>query len=159
EEVFAAASSSGDKRFEEVDEMVSAVMRFPDDRLATFACSFGAADRSAYEGVGTKGSLRMDPAYEMVGDLKCEVTVDGRTTKKKYAKRDQFGPELVYFSDCILNNKEPEPNGNEGLADVRIINALEESKEKGRPVKLSKVEVTERPDGDQEITKPAIGKP
>src|SRR5262249_13673068 len=62
EEVFAFSASSGDTRFTEVDEMVSAVLKFPDNRLATFACSFGAADRSAYEVVGTKGSLKMDPA-------------------------------------------------------------------------------------------------
>jgi hypothetical protein len=51
----------------------------------------------------------MDPAYEMVDDLKSEITVEGRTQKATYKKRDQFGPELVYFSKCILPNTEPEP--------------------------------------------------
>ncbi|MEO5955004.1 MAG: hypothetical protein ABIR36_04830 [Nitrospiraceae bacterium] len=44
-EVFAAVASCADTRFAEVDEMVSAVMRFPDSRLATFTCSFGADTR------------------------------------------------------------------------------------------------------------------
>jgi predicted dehydrogenase len=65
--------------------MSSAVLRFPDDRLASFTCSFGAADRSAFEVVGTKGVLKMDPAYEMVGDLKSELTVGGRSTKAKFS--------------------------------------------------------------------------
>jgi predicted dehydrogenase len=66
QEVFAYdASRRNDSRFSEVQEMSAAVMRFPGDRLASFTCSFGAADRSSY----TKGVLRMDPAYEMVGDL------------------------------------------------------------------------------------------
>jgi hypothetical protein len=34
---------------------------------------------------------------------------------------DQFGPQLVYFSNCILRDIAPESSGNEGLADVRII--------------------------------------
>jgi hypothetical protein len=89
--------------------MTSGVMRFPEDRLATFTCSYGAADRSAFEVIGTKGVLKMDPAYEMVGDLKSEITIGERSKKAIYPKRDQFAPELVYFSDCILKNKRPNP--------------------------------------------------
>src|SRR4249920_123910 len=99
EEVFAySATREQDQRFNQIDEMSAALLRFPDDRLATFTCSFGAADRSTYEVIGTKGVVKMDPAYEMVGDLKSEITVEGRTQKATYKKRDQFGPELVYFS-------------------------------------------------------------
>lgn len=158
-EVFAFTASSNDKRFAEVPEMSSAVLRFPDDRLASFACSFGAADRSTFEVIGTKGVLKMDPAYEMVGDLKSEVTVGKRNIKANFSKRDQFGPELVYFSDCVTHDKEPEPGGLEGLADVRVINALLESQNSGRPVKIAPVDVGKRPDVDQEIHKPAVAKP
>jgi len=159
EEVFAFAATAKDPRFAEVQEMSSAIMRFPGERLASFTCSFGAADRSAYEVIGTKGVLKMDPAYEMVGDLKCELTIDGKTQKSTYKKRDQFGPELVYFSNCILQNTEPEPGGVEGLADVRIINALLESQSSGKPVRLSAVNAGAQPSPDQEIHKPAVGKP
>jgi hypothetical protein len=61
-------------------------------------------DRSSYEMNATKGVLEMEPACEMVGDLKCEPTVDGKTQKSVCKKRDQFGPELSYFSNCILND-------------------------------------------------------
>ena len=160
EEVFAyAATRAQDERFKEIDEMSAALLRFPDDRLATFACSFGAADRSTYEVIGTKGVVKMDPAYEMVGDLKSEITVEGRAQKATYKKRDQFGPELVYFSKCILENTEPEPGGKEGLADVRIIRALLESQEKSRPVRISPVGEVARPTEEQEIHKPPVGKP
>ena len=124
QEVFAWNESSHDKRFKEVPEMTSALMRFPDNRIATFTTSFGAASRSVFEVVGTEGVLKMDPAYELAEALKAEITIDGRTTKKIFKKRDQFAPELIYFSDCILHNKQPEPSGREGLADVRIIQAL-----------------------------------
>jgi predicted dehydrogenase len=159
EEVFAFAATGKDPRFAEIQEMSSAIMRFPGARLASFTCSFGAADRSTYEVIGTKGVLKMDPAYEMVGDLKCELTIDGKTQKSTYKKRDQFGPELVYFSDCILQNKEPEPGGAEGLADVRIINALLESQSSGKSVKISAVNTGAQPSPDQEIHKPAVARP
>ena len=158
-EVFAYSASAKDERFTQVSEMYSAVLRFPEDRLATFTCSFGAADRSEYQVVGTKGSVRMNPAYEMVGDLKSELTLNGKTKKSIYKKRDQFGPELSYFSKCILNNEEPEPNGLEGLADVRIINAIRESAEKGKPIAVRPIEKKERPTIEQELHKPVGPKP
>jgi glucose-fructose oxidoreductase len=158
EEVFAYGASGSDPRFKEVGEMSSVLMRFPDDRLATFTCSFGAADRSTYEVIGTKGVLKMDPAYEMVGDLKSEITIGGKSTRTTYPKRDQFGAELVYFSNCIQRDTEPEPGGREGLADVRIVNAILESQTSGRPVKLSAADVVKRPTEGQEIHKPAVAK-
>ena len=68
-EVSATATRSDDRRFRDVDETVAATMRFKDERLATFVCSFGASDRSVYSITGTKGSLTMDPAYEYAEGL------------------------------------------------------------------------------------------
>jgi hypothetical protein len=101
----------------------------------------------------------MDPAYEMVGDLKMELTIDGRTRKTTFPKRDQFGPELVYFSNCVRNNEEPELGGLEGMADVRVINALLKSQETGGSIKLTALDVGKRPGRQQEIRRPPIGKP
>jgi predicted dehydrogenase len=158
-EVFAYNASGRDKRFGEVPEMTSVMMRFPDDRLATFECSFGAADRSTYEVIGTKGVLKMDPGYGMVEDLRSEITVEGRTRISTFKKRDQFGPELVYFSDCILHNREPEPSGLEGLADVRVINAIQESARSDKPVAVKALEKTKRPNLEQELQKPPVNEP
>ena len=158
-EVFARAESGSDERFREVPEMWAATMMFPDHRLATFTCSFGAADESSYEVIGTKGVLKMDPAYEMATDLKGELVIDDKTKNSTYKKRDQFGPEIVYFSNCILENREPEPNGAEGLADVRITQALIESSKKNQPVKVSASFDGRRPSPEQEISLPAVKPP
>jgi len=155
-EVFAWNMSRNDKRFSEVPEMTSGMMKFPGERIATFTTSFGAAARSTFEVIGTKGVLRMDPAYEMVEGLKSEVIVDDRKTRQVFKKRDQFAPELVYFSDCVLRNKDPKPSAQEGLADVRIIEALLKSAETGRPVSVPQIEIEERPDMSQEISKAAV---
>jgi predicted dehydrogenase len=158
-EVFAWNLNSGDKRFKEVPEMTSALMRFPEDRVAYFTSSFGAADRSVYEVVGTKGTLRMEPAYDMTGDFRTEITVGERTTRKVFKSRDQFAAELVYFSDCVINNKEPEPSGREGLADVRIIEAILKSAMTNRPVSTEPVQIRHRPDARMEIDRPPQTKP
>lgn len=159
-EALAISIRDSDSRFYEVDEMTSAVLRFPDDRLATFTCSFGAASVSSYRVVGTQGDLRLEPAYELADDLVHYLTLDGKTQEIRYRKRDQFAPELIYFSRCILENQEPEPSGTEGLADVRVIRALLRSAELGgRPVQLGGFEKRRRPDLSQEIKRPPIKKP
>ena len=158
-EVFGWNLGSDAARFSEVPEMTSGIMRFPGDRVATFTSSFGATDRSVFEVVGTKGVLKMDPAYEMVDNLKAEITVNGKVIRRTYKKRDQFAPELVYFSDCILKNKQPQPSGREGLADVRVIEALIKSATSSRPVEMSAADVPRRPSIEREISKPPVAKP
>jgi glucose-fructose oxidoreductase len=158
-QVWATATNSGDARFKEVPETVSAVLKFPANRVATFTCSFGAADRSAYEVVGTRGSLRMEPAYEYAEGLAFEVTIGERKRRRQFTKRDQFAPELLYFSDCVLRDRKVEPSGEEGLADVRVIEALRESMANGRFVETGLAQRDQRPTLDQEIHRPAVRKP
>jgi len=157
--VAAFSANDGEKRFSEIDEMTSVVMRFPGERLATFTCSFGAADVSRYTLVGAKGILTADPAYDYSMALKHQIKIGERTSSKTFRKRDQFAAELLYFSDCILRNKEPEPSGLEGLADIRIVRAIYESARSGKSVDLPALEAKKRPSVKQEIHRAGHGKP
>ena len=74
-------------------------------------------------------------------------------------KGDQFAPELVYFSDCVLKNRQPEPSGEEGLQDVRIIQALYESAETGKAIPVPPFARSKRPTRDQKISRPGVRKP
>jgi glucose-fructose oxidoreductase len=159
-EVVAFSANNGDPRFLQCEESTSAILRFPGrERLATFTCSFGAADVSAYRVVGTKGDLLMEPAYEYAAELKQRITVNGRPRERTFAKRDQFAPELLAFSECILTGAAPEPSGWEGLADVRVIRALYRSADTGQPVTLEPFDKEDRPSLDQEIRRPPVKKP
>ena len=159
EEVFAFQGTSDDERFCEVEESATAVLRFPEERLATFTCSFGASDVSEFQVVGTKGNLRANPAYDFSEGLQLRITVDGQTRESVFPKSDQFAPELLYFSDCILNNGDPEPSGKEGLADVRIIRAIYESIESKKPVQIKQTDIDLRPAIAQEIHRPPVPRP
>jgi predicted dehydrogenase len=158
-EVLAMSASGDQTRFSEVEEMAGGILRFPGDRLATFICSFGTADVARYQVVGTKGDLALDPAYEYAMELKRHLKIGARKAEKTYAKRDQFAPELLYFSECVQKNRQPEPSGWEGLADVRIISALYRSAKSGRAVSIQPVERMTRPTVRQEIRRPAVKKP
>ena len=162
-EVTGAMANGGDPRFRQTgEEMTTAILRFPGERIATITSSFGAAPFSEYALVGTDGWLRFSPAYEYADPLCAEIKIAKRDpVRREYPLVDQFGGELVYFSDCILKNREPEPDGYEGLADIRIVRAIIESARSGEPVKLGHFQKDARPSRKQLIRKPpvAMGKP
>src|SRR3954465_4380065 len=130
----------------DVEESVSAVLRFPNARPPGATGALGATKVSEYRLVGTKGELAVDPAYEYAKPLEHRLSMDGNVvSERRFAKRDQFAPELLYFSDCILQNRDPEPSAEEGLADIRIIRALYQSMETGRAVELAPHQRRDRP--------------
>jgi glucose-fructose oxidoreductase len=154
-EVFAFRARGQDARFAETEEAVTAVMRFPDDRVANFTVSFGAASTATYLVVGTEGEVRLENAYDYHGELQWKVKpTKGRASEGTVPPRDHLAPELMYFSDCVLKGEQPEPDGWEGLADVRIISALYESAERGRSVRIEPVRKRARPTGKQEMRVP-----
>lgn len=125
-EVFATGVCSDPDRFH-FDDTVAVTLKFPGERMAAFTLSYNGSDVDDFRMVGTKGDLFSQPAYQ-VGMASEHVRTTG---KKRYSERfpktDQFGGELKYFSECILEDREPEPNGQEGLLDVRVIEAIERS--------------------------------
>ena len=158
-EVVALSVNSGPAKLNDIDESTGAVLRFDGERVATFVTSFNADDVAAYRIVGTKGQLHVNPAYEYATGLAYELTVNGKTTRRRIGKRDQFAPQLLYFSDCIRRNRQPEPSGEEGMQDVRIVQALYESSETGKAVGIAPFEPAKRPSGEQRISRPGIHKP
>jgi predicted dehydrogenase len=158
-EISAITASRSDARFRKAEEMTTVVMRFPKERVASFTASFGAADIGHYTLVGTKGSLTADPAYEYAEGLTLKIKVGEKTQTRKFPKRDQFAAEISYFSECILKNRQPEASGEEGLADVRIIEAIYKSARTGRVVRLTNSTRRRRPTMRQEIHKAPHGKP
>ena len=79
--------------------------------------------------------------------------VEGRHGAKTrtFTPHDQIAAEIEYFARCIREDLDPEPSGWEGLADVRIIQAVLDSARFGRAVPLDPVARRQRPDLGQEI--------
>ena len=140
----------------EVDEMTTAMLRFSHGRHAQFTVSQGAASVSEMRIVGTEGDVRLDPAFEYVSGLKQFVTINESAEERSFAKSDQFGPELEYFAMCVRDGVDPEPSGLEGLADVRVLEAIAKSALTGAPVRLKHLDKVTGPDMSQHINKPPV---
>lgn len=145
------ARRADDPRFASSEEAVAATLRFPGERLSTFVVSFGASDRSRYEVIGTTGLVELDPAYEYANDIKLTLRREGRERTRVFKKRDQVGAEIAYFADCIKRNIEPEPSGWEGLADVIVIEAIQQAGESGQRTRVPLLTRKKRPGPEQEV--------
>jgi glucose-fructose oxidoreductase len=101
----------------------------------------------------------MDPAFTWQGDIEQTISRKEKVKTKTFKHRDQIAAELLYFSDCILKNKKPEPSGHEGFLDVRIIDALRTSYAEHRTVNIEPLNKKRRPSSSQSIKRKPAKKP
>ncbi|MEO6777110.1 MAG: Gfo/Idh/MocA family oxidoreductase [Kofleriaceae bacterium] len=145
-------ATSSDARFTAVDEACAVTLRFPGDRVAQLACSFGAYDRSHFELIGTHGMISLAHAYDYAKpQVMCVEGVHG-TRHRTFEVRDQVAAEIKYFARCVYDDVEPEPGGWEGLADIRIIQAAQIAARFGRSVPIDPLPRRSRPDLGQAIS-------
>jgi predicted dehydrogenase len=118
-------------------DTVAITLRFPQDRLAQFNLSYFGNPIDTFIAVGSKGSVQLNPSYVFGKPLHQTVSIGDKKSEEKFKNTDHFGGEMKYFSDCILNNTEPEPNGEEGFADVRVLEGILQALSSGGPVQLA----------------------
>lgn len=132
EVVCAVATRHPDAGFGDLDDTYAVTLRFPGDRLAQFVVTYYANGIDTYSVVGTKGSITMNPGFGFGNPLEQQITIGEKKTHKSHKSTDQFGGEMRYFSDCILNGTDPEPDAEEGFADLRVIEGILRTLETGK---------------------------
>jgi predicted dehydrogenase len=118
-----------DGRFDQVEENVSWTMKFPSGIVASCNTTYGANMPGFYRVHGSKGMLHVEPAFSYEG-LHLKAEIDGEPSlDEPNNERDpaQFVHEGDYFSECILENKEPKTSGEEGLRDIQLISKIYKS--------------------------------
>jgi predicted dehydrogenase len=135
----------------DLDDTFAVTLRMPGDRLAQFTVSYVTDAVDSLIIAGTKGSIQMSPAYGFGPGLEQHRTFDGEQEHQTFKATDQFGGELQYFSKCILEGRSVEPDGEEGLADVLVIEAIVAALRSGGSVKVESLARTRRIDpGEQD---------
>lgn len=157
-EVWAVGAMNPDMPFE-FDDTVSVTMRFPGQRLAQFTVSYGANSAGAYRVVGTGGDVHAEPGFGFGGPIRLRVRRGGDTREESFPETDQFGGQLRYFSDRVIDGLSPEPDGEEGRLDVRVVAAIEQALATGRPQLLEPVERRRRAEPDQAQSLPPVATP
>jgi glucose-fructose oxidoreductase len=159
--VTAFTTNAGDpKKFDEVDGLTGVMMEFSGGKIANFVCTFTGFSTSSYTVIGTEGQLKLEPAYSYSTNKTLSVyTSKNEKTNfevHEFEVSDQFGPELLRFTESILNDTEAEPSGMEGLADISIIAAIYKSATENRTINLGQIFSSDNPTLEKHVTMPAI---
>lgn len=141
------------------DDTVVVTLRFPGERIAQFTVAYGPNTVNEYRVCGDKGDLLVRSGFAFPGPIGHQLTIGEASTERVFGRLDQFGAEARYFSRCILEDTDPEPDGEEGRLDVRVIAAVERALETGRPQQLEQYHRAKHPALSQGIELPAVTVP
>ncbi len=141
-EVFATISRpKDDPRFQEVEASCSFSLKFPNGYMATCTTSYDVHKSAFLRLEGTKAWAELSPAFGYHGNkLTWSHLEDGGEVQvtPQIEEKDQFALEMDHFCECILENKTPRTAGEEGLRDHHIMEAIYDSAESRRAVKLGR---------------------
>lgn len=135
-------STPGDARFKEVEENFIFQLRFPSGFMASCTTGYNVHETRRMRLMGSEAWVEMENAFAYQG-LRMRIGRKSKaspkaedTTERSYPQPSQFAREMDHFSQCVQENRAPHTPGEEGLADVRIIEALYRSAREGKPMKL-----------------------
>ncbi|AEH36491.1 D-xylose 1-dehydrogenase Gfo6 [Halopiger xanaduensis] len=133
--VYATTRSNGGP-FADVDEHVAFQLEFPTGATASCTASFDAHASSQLELVGTDGKIAISSPFG--GVVPQDIVVESGEMRTEYTGPpvDEVCEEFDYFGYCVLTGADPEPDGADGVADLRAIEAAYESAETERRVAL-----------------------
>lgn len=134
---------------QDFDDTVAVTLRMPGGAIAQFVVSYYANTVDSLVIAGTKGSIQMRPAYGFGMALRHQRIIGEDEREASFAETDQFGGQMYYFSDCILHDRPVEPDAEEGLADLRVIEGIVRALETGEPQTLPPFTRSRRIDPDQ----------
>ena len=125
-----------DIRFKEVEDTINFLLKFPSGVVADCVSTYGSA-HNRYRIVGTGGWLDAEPATAYRGNS-LKLWKDGQTAAHPAPDlaTNQFSGMLDHLSQCVMTGSEPIVAGEEGLLDMRIIEAIYASAREGRTVTL-----------------------
>jgi predicted dehydrogenase len=127
-----------DPRFKEIDATTIWQLGFPSGVLANCVCSFDSYPTQSYRLAAERGTFGMDPGFSYRSQRM--FAKPDNSSLPQIPETNQFANELDHMADCVANDRQPYTPGEEGLQDQRIIEAIFESAQSGKVIKLPKVD-------------------
>ncbi len=125
-------SPPNDDRFVDCEDDVRFTLRLPSGIECHGAGGYSwSPGKSRFEVVGEKGTLLGEPATPYEGH---KVFVNG--VELPVTPNNQWAAQIDHVSECIRSGAKVKTPGEEGLRDIRIVQAIYESAASGKAVRL-----------------------
>ncbi len=122
------------RRFKEVEEGIAFRLNFSSGMVLEGTSSWGSANASFVRVHGEKGWASLSPAFDFLEERYITGKIAGKWFERTFKVMDEFVLELDAFADCIRGDRTPEPDGEQGMRDIAIIESVYRAARLGHPV-------------------------
>jgi predicted dehydrogenase len=128
-----------DSRGAGVDTDLMGILEYDDGATAHVDGSFDAPEVQRYRVEAENGWVEAQPAFNVAADAPAtlEYAIDGEADTETFEPVDQHAEQVTAVAECVDSRAEPRTGGEEAIANMRVIDALYESAERGVPVDLA----------------------
>ena len=131
-----ATTTAAQEAFEGVDEHAAFTLEYSDSLLAACTVSHSADVTSSLRFVGTEGELALEGVFFPGTEKVLRLSRGGTEAEFRPDAPNQMTAEFEYFVDHLRGDADFEPDGQMGIDDMRVIEALYDSAETGERVEL-----------------------
>lgn len=131
-EISATETKTDPVKFKEVDESITWSMKFPNGINAYCSTTYAFNGINRFNAYGDKGWFGLNPGYSY-------NSITGTTSRGEsiaFPETDQFAAEMDDFALCVQNNRPSRVSGEEGLRDLKVIEAIYDSIRNGNAIRL-----------------------
>ncbi len=140
-----------DPRFREVEDLCLFTLRFPSGVLASCSSGYSYHENRFLRLMATEAAVGLDPAFSyenLVMQISRRQGMSNGVEQRRWAPHNQFALEMDAYAEAIRADRVPLTPGEEGLQDMRIIEAIYEAAASGSAVRMtpsSKLDATRGP--------------
>lgn len=123
----------------DVEDFASAMIRFDNGSVLSIEASFSLnikGDQGRIEFFGTKGGAKLEPELELYSNINGYMSNINLTTSTALSFDGLFANEINHYVDCVINDTECIAPAQDGIAVMRILDAVYESAKTGHEVIL-----------------------
>jgi predicted dehydrogenase len=128
------------KRFRDVEDSIAFRLAHPDGLVCQGTSSYSSRAASFVQVHGDRGWAALNPAFAFEEERRLFGKIQGRWFEQKFKVIDEFALELNAFAESIRRERDPEPDGMEGLRDLATIEAIYRSARENRTVPIQSSE-------------------
>jgi predicted dehydrogenase len=123
----------------DVEDFATALIRFDNGFVLSVEASFNLNvknDVGTIELYGTKAGIKVDPGLEFYTDMNGHFVNMQPSGNSAISFEGLFESEIAHFVDCVINKKESKSPARDGVALMKIIDAIYESARIGAEIKI-----------------------
>ncbi len=131
------STDRSDPRFREVEDMIDWTFAFPSGAIGHGFSSYSSG-HSHIRLTGETGWIDLEPATSYAGQRMRVRRRQGeeQVTPPPGPAINQFVGQLDHMAECVLTGRDPIVPGEEGMRDLRIMEAIYRSAREGRTIRL-----------------------